>query len=194
MDVDALAEFDLTKPGNWIAGEDRDWAGDNLLVLSLIEDEYERAIVAFALFDPLTAENVREQLQNPLRKYERCLNSISAREFVLSLDAITKLLSTLDRYLNPPDSVPLLVAEYVRMFGDLKHIRDSVAHIEDRGRGRDRHQRAIQVPILVLGSFIERRFEFTAEDGNHYGIEITRDTVLSARNILQGIINAYSWE
>ncbi|MDD5177528.1 MAG: hypothetical protein PHQ05_14010 [Sterolibacterium sp.] len=194
MEIDALAEFDLKMPGNWIAGDDRDWAGDTLLVFSLLEAEYERAIAAFALFEPLISEYVHERIHTQLKKYERSLNSIYAREFVLSLDSVCKLLNTLARDLNPPAAVQLLIAEYAHLFGYLKHIRDSVAHIEDRGRGLDRRRRRIQVPVLVLGGFNERRFEFTAEDGNCYSIDITRETALSARNILQAIINEYSWE
>jgi len=194
MDSDALAGLDLAKPGNWIAGEDRGWAGDTLLVLSLVEGEYERAVAAFAMFEPLAAENAQEAIRNPPNKYERCLNQIYARAFVLSLDAITKLLEQLADVLQPPQEVQTQIDRYIAEFGYLRHMRNSIAHIEHRGRGQDRHQRRIEAPVIVLGGFNERRYEFTGEDGAHYNVDISRDRVLAVRDTLQALLDAYQWQ
>jgi len=104
------------------------------------------------------------------------------------------LLEALKKYLNPPNSVVIFISEYEAIFGHLKYIRDSVAHIEDRGRGVDKHQKRIPTNFLILGAFIERRFGFTASDGKFYEIELSESTLFSAQRILQKIISAYSWE
>lgn len=194
MDITELQKFDLSYPGHWIAGSDRDWASETALILSLLEARFVRAAVSYAMFEPITAINVKQFADLKQSKYERCLNGIYATSFVFSLDAISKLLEALKKYLNPPDAVLTLISEYETIFGHLKHIRDSAAHIEDRGRGFDKYQEKIPANLLVLDTFIERRFAYTAGDGRLYEVELSESTLLSAHRILQGIINAYNWE
>lgn len=194
MNTAELKKFDLSFPGHWIAGSDRDWAFETALILSSLENEFVRAVASFAMFEPITTSNVEQFADLNQSKYEGCLNGIYATSFVLSLDAISKLLEALKKYLNPPSTVLIFISEYEAIFGHLKHIRDSIAHIEDRSRGVDKYQRRIPTNFLILGAFVERRFGFTASDGKFYGIELSESTLLSAHRILQGIINAYTWE
>jgi hypothetical protein len=194
MDFDELNRFDLHYPGHWIAGSDRDWAGDTSLILSYIDEEFVRAVSSYAMFEPVTAHNVNHFLEKSRSKYASCLNGIYATSFVISLDTIAKLLNVLRKYLAPPNAALRLILKYESTFGHLKHIRDSIAHIEDRGRGVDKNQKRILSNFLVLGAFNESCFEFTGSDGTLYGIEISEPTLMSAYEILQGIINVYYWE
>jgi len=91
MNTTELKKFDLSFPGRWIAGSDRDWAFETAHILSLVEDEFVRAVASYAMFEPITTSNV-EQFDLWQSKYESCLNGIYATSFVLSLDAISKLL------------------------------------------------------------------------------------------------------
>jgi hypothetical protein len=193
MDTANLKKFDLSFPGHWIAGPDRDWAFETALILSLVESAFIRAVASYAMFEPVTASNV-QLFDLGQSKYERCLNGIYATSFIVSLDAISKLLEALKKYLRPPDTVITFISEYESAFGHLKHIRDSMAHIEDRGRGVDKYQRRIPTYFLILGAFIEGRFGFTASDGKYYEIELSESTLFSAQQIIQKIINAYGWE
>jgi hypothetical protein len=95
--------------------------------------------------------------------------------------------------LHPPAAIRPLCEDYERQFGQLKHIRDSAIHIEDRGRGKTRYQQPVNANVLILGSFIERRFVFTGEDGKQYEVEISDTTLLRAKEIIQKIINMYPW-
>lgn len=194
MNIDQLSKFDLCKPGHWVAGSDHDWAFETYHILSLIEHEFIEAVSAYAMFKPVTSENIKEYLDRQRSKYEDCLNCIYARAFVLSLDSIRKMLRALERYLNPPDNVRNLILEYEKKFGHVRHIRDSISHIEDRGRAKDKYQKRIPGNILILGSFIGSRYEFTAGDGTCYGIDINEPTLFSVHKILQSIINEYTWE
>jgi hypothetical protein len=191
MNITELTQFDLYFPGHWIDGTDRDWASDNHLALNNIMSLFEEAVAAYSKFDPMTHENYIEKMdQSP---YIRCLNSIYAKAFVYALDGINKLLSRLCEYLDPPDSIKTLNEEYKKCFGHLKHIRDSAIHIEDRGRGKTRHEKPLNTNIIIIGSFIDRRFGFTGEDGEHYEIEISDTTLHKAKKIIQDIINSYKW-
>ena len=189
MDESQLHKFEIQYPGHWIVSPDRNWAAETADILSLAEDQFLRAVVTYAMFKPVT----RETFSHP-SKYVRCLNSVYAMAFVYSIDSISKLLDVLHKELKPPDAVQLLISQYSLRFGDLKHIRDSIAHIEDRGRALDKNHKPIPTSIIVLGCFNDRRFEFTASNGKCYAVEISDSTLLSVHGILQEIINSYNWE
>jgi hypothetical protein len=197
VNYDSLKQFDLTFPGHWIKGEDRDQASQTQHILSLIQGLFTEAVVSYALFQPITSENVREYITKFERGdesvYERCLNGLYAKAFVFAIDGIEKLLSRLVASFNPPKEMKHLYEKYKKLFGHLKHIRDSAIHIEDRGRGKTRKQDPIDTHIIVLGCFIERRYMFTGEDGKQYEIEISESTLNTAKSIIQNIIALYTW-
>jgi len=193
MISDNLRQFDLYFPGSWIEGADRDWAFQSMLVLHQIENLFVESVAAFSLVRPMTIDNYQEFMGREHSQYERCLNNLYAKGFVFALDGIYKLLYRLCQYLNPPPAVLLQRDKYIERFGHLKHIRDSAIHIEDRGRGVTRTQNPINTNFLVIGSFIERRFSFTGEDGINYEVEISATTLKDAKAIIQEVINAYSW-
>lgn len=193
----SLKQFDLTFPGHWIEGEDRDQAFQVQHILSLIQGLFIEAVVSYALFQPIAAENVRDYKDRFERgdetPYERCLNGLYAKAFVFALDGIEKLLNRLVPMSNSPKGIKQLQEKYKKLFGHLKHIRDSAIHIEDRGRGKTRKQEPLDTHIIVLGCFIESRYTFTGEDGRQYEIEISESTLKKAKAIIQEIINSYSW-
>jgi len=194
MDPRNLSRFDIEYPGIRIAGDDRDLAFETAHLLSLVESQFIRAVAAYSLFKPITEESIKERIDRQLSKYQACLNSIYATSFVLSLDTIAKLLHALLKYLDPPPQARSLVEKYQDHFKHLRHIRDSILHIEDRGRGKDRHQKRIPANLLVLGVYIKNRFQYTGADGCMHSVEISETTLYSAHEIIQAIINSYKWE
>lgn len=119
IDYDSLKQFDLTLPGNWIKGEDRDQASQTRHIIDLIQSLFNEAAVSYALFEPITAENVQNHIERDESPYERCLNVIFAKTFVFALDGIGKLLYRLSANLNPPKEVIRLYKEYKKQFGHL---------------------------------------------------------------------------
>jgi hypothetical protein len=192
MDTSKLEKYDLIYPGHWISGSDRDWAFETFHLLSLAEAEFICAVASCSVFEPITMNNV-ESIRNK-SKYSRSLNNACAKEFVYSLDAILKILKVLSKQPNIPDTVLNLISQYKASFCNLKHIRDSIAHIEDRGRALDKDKKGIASTLIILGTINKSRFEYTASDGNCYGVDISEATLLSAHTILQAIINAFNWE
>src|SRR5664280_283684 len=95
----SLRQFDLIFPGHWIEGEDRDQAYQVQRILSLIQGLFIEAVVSFALFQPITTENVKDCMDRFERgdetPYERCLNGLYAKSFVFALDGIEKLFNRL---------------------------------------------------------------------------------------------------
>jgi hypothetical protein len=192
MAISELEKYDLRYSGNWISGSDRDLAFETHHMLNLMEDEFICAVASYSMFVPITIDDL--DCSRNQSKYIRYLNCIYAKSFVYSLDSISKILDVLVKQTNAPNALRSLVSQYELKYGHLKHIRDSAAHIEDRGRALDRNLKKIPSKIIVLGSFNERRFEFTGSDGKCYGVDISESTLLSAHEILQAIINAYNWE
>ena len=188
MGIRTASSFDVLRPGTWVAGDERDWADETQRLLSLIQHEFERAVACWAAYCPL---RVDPQVGLDIGRHAKALREVYAREFVLALDSISKLLSKLPK---PPDEVVRLQREYWHRFGDAKHIRDSFAHIEDRGRGRRQGGEPVQSPLVVLACFVGDRFEFTASNGNRYGIEVSAGTLTLAHELVQGIIGCYKWE
>ena len=191
MDTAELTQFDLYFPGHWIEGDDRNWAMNNYLTLGHIKGLFEEAVAAYSQFDPITHENYMVKIDESI--YIRRLNSIYGKAFVFALDGINKLLFKLCKNLSPPEPIKALKAEYKNYFGHLKHIRDSAIHIEDRGRGKKRNEEPLNTSIIILGSFNDRKFGFTGEDGNHYEIAISSDTLHKAKVIIQKVFNSYTW-
>lgn len=196
MALNELSQFDLSFPGRWVDGDDRDWAFEVQRILYLVQGLFAEAVAAYALFQPLTRENIDEYLrcEERLSPYERCLNQLYAKAFVFSLNSIGQLLRQLSNNTKSPSGARTLHDEYVGHFGHLKHIRDSAIHIEDRGLGRNRDLQALKTPFIILGCFMERRFFFTGEDGKQYGIDISQKTLLMAKAIIRKIIESYTWK
>jgi hypothetical protein len=93
IDVNSLKQFDLNFPGIWINGDDRDQAFQIRHVLGLIQSLFVEAVASYALFQPITAQNVRDFIDRDESPYERCLNGLYAKAFVFALDGIEKLLN-----------------------------------------------------------------------------------------------------
>jgi hypothetical protein len=192
MEISQLEKFNFTYPGHWVSGSDREWAFEIANILSLMEREFICAVASYSMFEPITINNVNCTIDQS--KYSRSLNSIYAREFVYSLDSISKILKVLNSQIGLPGAVHKLISEYDINFENLKHIRDSAAHIEDRGRALGKDRKKISSTIIILGCFNERRFEFTASNGKCCGVDISESTLLLAHRILQAIINAFTWD
>jgi hypothetical protein len=156
-----------------------------------VQDEFIIAVASFLKYKPITYKSERKRLSRPVSKYDSSLNTIYARSFVLSLDLINKLLKTLT---NPPESAKTAINQYNSKFGRLRHIRDSIAHIEARGRGLDKNNKKLRTHVIVLGGFGEKGYDITGADGKEYHIDITEETLLFARDSIQSVIDGYLWE
>ncbi len=192
MTISNCERFDLIYPGHWISGADRELAFETFHLLSLVEHEFTCAVAACSLFEPITLDNA--YLTSTQSKYSASLRSVYARSFVYSLDSISKILKVLGKHSQAPDALREPISDYRLKFGNLRHIRDSAAHIEDRGRALTKKGKPISSWVIVLGSFNESPFEITGNDGKCYGVDISESTLVLVHQILQKIIDAYAWE
>jgi hypothetical protein len=192
MDPSQLSKYDLHFPGHWIAGTDRDRAFELHHLLHLVETEFSCAVACYSLFKPITLDSTELWMEQS--KHAKSLNYIYARQFVFSLDSVSKLLKAFGDIALLPESTRKFISEFDSFFGTLKYIRDSALHIEDRGRGLRKRGKKIPTTFIVLGGFSGSRFDFTGEDGKCYAVDISEATLSSAHRILQSIIDSFQWE
>ena len=69
------------------------------------------------------------------RRFEQALPFIYARAFLHSIDAFEKFLGVLAKESNVPPVILELHVELLKKFPDLRGVRNTVQHMEDRARG-----------------------------------------------------------
>lgn len=133
-----------------------------------------------------------------------------ARSFLYALDQIGKTLKKLEREQLPP-TVTARIAELVRAWDDapalrdLRGVRDSSHHPEDRMRMQDRHGKKISLKPISTGSFYapngmltrecfsDDYFGSTMSDGHHGQVEVSQATLVAVQSIVQAVFQA-PWE
>ena len=129
-----------------------------------------------------------------------------ARSFIYALDTIGCVL----RVLSGIDAVPPGVSQqklaFDEHFPELRDVRNSAHHVEDRVRGLGPSERKISLepvdlpPLLsadagvaLLGeTLVDRSFGCTLANGSYGRVEISLDSALRARNCVQGVLDAFT--
>jgi len=139
------------------------------------------------------------------QEYKQEAPHIFAKSFVNSMDMIMKLLKKLQKQVQSR-IVDSQVSTYETAFPDLKDVRDSAAHLEDRGLGKDINDNDIELkPIsnnmfqvsggfLILSNLNNDRLEFTKNDGELGGVNISPESLYLARDCIQEVISNFKWE
>ena len=130
----------LRYPGTWIVGLDRDVAFTTETFLRALGTSLVDAALSLDMF-----ESAEAKLNSALRKgpgdfsfstQQRRLPFIHARSFVLALYDVQKLICVLGRLSSQGSSdVEAAMAEFTSRLPDLKNVRDSEQHLEERLQG-----------------------------------------------------------
>jgi len=130
-----------------------------------------------------------------------------ARSFLFALDNFEKSLGRLVKDDGCPD--PLAVAHkfMIDSFPDLREVRNSTHHLEDRLRGEGRNGKPLErkpinshgfnLPgggLLLISGLVNNQFTCTKFDGNIGSVPVTIDSMDTLFKILQDVINAFVWE
>ncbi len=194
MDLDFmhLEEYNLHFPGHRIGGENRDAAFEVLILLSFISDLYCEAVVSASQFRPMLP--FKRRMRRDRTNKKAIHNSIYAKSFVSTLHGIRKILGQFPEVMLT-EEFNNIRSEYQREFKDYTPIRDSFSHLEDRARGLDRNGEQIKASVLPFGGWIfPDKYTYIGSDGFHYTAVINMETVRKAQDLLQRIINCFSWE
>ena len=249
--------FELTKPGNWLESEDKDWSWKIEQLLSHLESAFYEANVALNLFmqqqnmqieqqgfSKLQWDNevqerrsietrVREELGlSPFERHENlelevdarfkrgkwssgelprshkhCLIFIYAKSFLYALDAIDKFIKVISSEPYVPEAIKILHNQIGKDFPDLRMVRNSTQHLEDRARGlgAGREPKPLNLqPIsntfinapqgaLVLNNLNGTKFGSTMSDGHYGEVDISPESLSKMQSIIQGVLDSFKW-
>jgi hypothetical protein len=158
----------------------------------------------------IEAKRARWQAGQLPDAYAHRLPFLHAKSCLYSLDTIAKAIRALARMPGLPAGVTRAQAEFESRFPALVAIRDSAHHPEDRVRGvrggpGGRETPIVTQPILsnlihapgggvmVLDMLNNNRYGGTLADGTLGEVEISVNTVASAQQVVQEVLNAFSW-
>ncbi len=127
-------------------------------------------------------------------KYQFKLIFIYAKSFLYSLDRIDKLFRVMKDEKDSPTDIAKAYNKFKLAFPNLRGVRNSSAHIEERIRGLAKNK-----PIFPNGGDIElenlsnNKFSSVMEDGRKGEVEVSFNSITSARDCIQIAINSFNW-
>ncbi|KKY90261.1 hypothetical protein OA46_04675 [Enterobacter cloacae] len=146
----------------------------------------------------------------PMR--HRCIaGMIYAKSFLYALDSIDKMIQVICKEEYAPAKVSELKNLIAEKLPNLKGIRDSSHHTEDRIRGLklDRRKGGKRVPIelqpldnelfvapegiLITAGLINTKLTATLENGKLGEVDVTCDTLVIIQNIIEELYSGFEW-
>lgn len=137
--------------------------------------------------------------------------TIFAKAFLQALDGFDKFLKTLSNVDGCPATIKQSHTKFLEAFPDLRGIRNTVQHLEDRSRGLGEWKKGqgyqpidykppgkiVDVPdgvkVLILNCHNGTKFGCTKADGHYGEIDISPESMQSLQVIIHEILNAFQW-
>lgn len=138
-------------------------------------------------------------------EFERRKVFLHAHSFVFALDCFRRTLQILADTPGTPHAVATVAASLRDALPHLKGVRDSAAHLEDRGRGLGKrgqpldfkpvHNSLFKMPAGVLGlsNLNGSKLGYTTETGEYGEIDVSVATLSVMCDAFQEIINTFPW-
>src|SRR6185295_18677437 len=211
--------FSLRRPGVFLDIEgDTSWELQRFI--THVEQEFCQAAVVLFLYERTSCDltqhrddRLRRLQENsfepgnegPPEEYVQRLPHLYARAF---LDAVYRIFIFLRRIADVPqcsEGARRAIEKFTEHFAQVKDLRDSSAHVDERiqglERGRQIHVRPVDKPPIVVGSarvFLSEvlgnnRLMSTAANGECVELEISRETMTSIRVHIQAVIDELPW-
>jgi hypothetical protein len=196
MDDALFDRLELSLPAPWIDHNDRDFAGDVLLILGSAIDQFNDALVACGFFRPIAADGVERGTLGVVcqrNRLEGRLHSLYARAYVYGLDSPRAFVQALSMRPGIPPTAAAACATFLQRFGHIRDIRNSLQHVEERSQGKGSNGKILPGGLLLLGGFIGRRFGVTTGDGQLKEVEISEQFLEAVRSALLEIIWSFEW-
>ncbi|EFJ8791526.1 hypothetical protein AXA14_002712 [Escherichia coli] len=140
--------------------------------------------------------------------HNHCLVFIYAKSFLYALDTIEKFIKVLSREAGVPEMVRIKYKQIAVEFPDLKGVRNTTQHLEDRARGlgAEREPKPIKLkPIsnafinapqgcLALNNLHGTKFGTTMANGNYGEVDVSLESLTKIQKIIQDILDAFEWQ
>lgn len=142
------------------------------------------------------------------REFEQNLPFLYARAFIYALDAFDKFLGVLAKEPNVPPDVAKLHARMANDFPNLRGVRNTAHHLEDRARGLGAGKKPqpmdlkpvtnnfIDAPgggVLVLNCLNGSKYASTMSDGHYGEVDVSPESMQRLQAILQELLFLFKW-
>lgn len=129
---------------------------------------------------------------------------IIAKAFIHTLDIFGKFLRDIAQDSAAPKGISEIEKTFYKALPDLKEVRNSIQHAEDRSKGMARQKKidlkkvdtgkmAIEGKVFVSAGLMDNKFGVTMADGHYGAIEISAETVHVMLNALLGVYSEFKW-
>ena len=129
---------------------------------------------------------------------------VCAKAFVHSLDLFDKFLGNLERDTSAPRKLKVVHQNFCDALPDLRGVRDSIQHLEERSKGEQKRQKiplkeidktkiSIEGTALVNLALSGNRFGTTMADGHYGSIDVTEQTVAVMLKTLLEVYSVFEW-
>jgi len=142
------------------------------------------------------------------REFEHNLPFLYARAFLYALDAFDKFLGVFAMEPNVPPEVANIHARMTEDFPNLRGVRNTVQHLEDRARGlgAGRNPQPLELKpitnnfinapgggVLVLNSLNGSKYGSTMSDGHYGEIDVSPESMQRLQTVLQELLLLFKW-
>lgn len=194
------------------------WEADRqrrLEISQILEEEYTRQGKSYGdnsdeIYLETEIRLKREKWQQGIvpREFEHKIVFIYARAFLYALDAFDKFLGVLSKEENVPEVIAELHKKISDVFPDLRGVRNTAQHLEDRSRGlgAGRNPKPLDLkPIesnfinapnggaLVLNSLNGSKYGSTMADGHYGEVDVSAESIRHLKEILNDILGTFKW-
>lgn len=141
-------------------------------------------------------------------EFEHNLAFLYARTFLYALDGFDKFLGVLAKEDNVPKAISELHKKISITFPDLRGVRNTAQHLEDRSRslGAGRTPKPLDLkPIsngfisapnggaLILSSLNGSKYGSTMSDGHYGEVDVSPESMSHLQGILTSVLNSFKW-
>lgn len=129
---------------------------------------------------------------------------VFAKAFIHALDLFGKFLGDIAQDRSAPSGINAIHDRFFEALPDLKGVRNSIQHAEDRSKGMargkkidlkeiDKSKISIEGTALVNSGLSGSKFGTTMADGHYGAVDITADTVGIMRSALLDVYSVFDW-
>lgn len=192
----------------WDAESKRKQEIRNVLEAKLLEQgkNYHEIYDELSLQTDINFKREKWQQGSIPEEFESNLVFLYARSFLYALDGFDKFLGVLAKEDNVPESIPKLHEKISSIFPDLRGVRNTAQHLEDRSRGLGRAPKPLDLkPVnnefisapnggaLILSGLNGSKYGSTMADGHYGEVDVSSESMSHLQEILDSVLNSFKW-
>lgn len=117
-----------------------------------------------------------------------------AKSFIYSLDCISSCIRKLENYIKSKSEIINILNDLDIYFPNLRDIRNTEHHLEDRVRGIGSNGGKMKVDNIINNNISENKLSVLTAKGEQKTIEVSYETLEKMQKIIQQAINVFNWE